>query len=214
MPKLKWLLPLGFLVLSPLLASDDVDLQFWNAYNWKFYKNDKLNLNLYVENRNRDDASISFGYFVGPTLRYKVSPNLGLGAAVKMIYLKTGDSGFNKWQRTELEATYKLNLVSRLKFDHRTRHEYFFRDVGDDFQRYRSRLRFNLPLKGSRLSSFGFSNEFFYDLRTDTFAVNRLVPVSLSFKLSKRFKLSTYYMWEHRRSGSRENHILGTTLSF
>ena len=194
------------------VSAEDSDNQLWDAFLWKLAQTQKTTISLYGEHRNSDDGHVAFGYFVGPVVRHKVSAGFTLGAAVKQIYLKT-NPGFREWQRTELEATYKLSL-GPATFDHRNRHEYFFRDAGADFQRYRSRLRLHMPVAGGRIKGLAMSNEFFYDERTRAFEINRFVPASITYKLGGKITIDTYYMWEHRRTGSVENHIVGNTLYF
>ena len=199
-----------FLVSSAFIQADD--LQYWAAFNWKLFQRNDLTVNFYSEMRVRDDVNQAFGYFFGPTFRYKVMSRLTVGGGAKMIHFK-GGAGFARLQRYEAEATYNFN-VGKLRFDHRNRYEYFRRETASNRPRLRSRFGMRLPLNKGRLKRFFCSFEYLYLPKTHQTQAYRFVPAGISFSVSKDVSLSAYYMREHQFNGSVDNNVLGTTLSF
>ncbi|CAM2006649.1 DUF2490 domain-containing protein [Acanthopleuribacter pedis] len=204
------LLGTAFFSLPALAQSDG---QLWLSTSKSLYRSGNLSFKFYGETRLQDDGTDALGHFFGPTVSYRVKPWLNLGGAVKMIHFKSGDS-FAKIRRPEIQATLKFKLLDRLSYSHRNRYEYFSREGRDDTERLRSRLNFSIPLKHPSLSKIYFGNEFFYRPDTGEWERNRLVPFGLTFKLPRKQSLSLFYMLEHIRRNSHDNHTLGINYSF
>ncbi len=195
----------------PILAQSDG--QLWLSTSKRLYSSGNLSFKFYGETRLLDDGTDAFGHFFGPTVSYRAKPWLTLGGAVKMIHFKSADN-FAKIRRPEVQATIHFKLLDRLSYSHRNRYEYFSREGRDDTERLRSRINFSIPLRNSSISKIYFGNEFFYRPDTGSWELNRLVPIGLTFKLPRKQSLSLFYMIEHIRRNSLDNHTLGVSYSF
>lgn len=202
----------AFASSTAVLAQSDT--QAWLAGSKNLLKNEKLSINFYFETRVREDLSQAYGYFFGPTVAYKIKPWLSLGGSVKMIHFKSGDQGFAKIRRPEIEFTFSQKLTQRLHYAHRNRYEYFSREGRDDNVRLRSRITLSSPVRYGAMTGLYFSNEFFYRSDRDEWERNRLIPIGVNFKINKKQKLKLFYMIEHVRRGSIDNHCLGVFYLF
>ena len=212
MSKFLYLWLFFFVSLLPSMGNDD--FQLWGAFTKKLYTADNYKFDFYGETRVGDDGQKAFGYFFGPRFQYTGHRFLMLGLAAKFIHFKSGDSGFAKTQRFEGEAGLKFNFLKVWNFQNRNRFEYFRRENRADKTRIRSRLKFTRRTKGLAIDKIFMSNELFYEPKISEFTENRFVPFGAVFKVTRGVSMDVYYMWEHIRANSQENHILGTTIYF
>ena len=197
------------------IAVANDDYQAWASLDKKLYSQGPFTLSFYTEVRLREEGHQAFGYFFGPRVQYRIKKYLAVGGAAKMIHFKGSGSGFARLQRYEGEATFNFKLAPRFSYAHRNRYEYIRREAGANSERWRSRIRFTVPVKGTRLvNKFFFGNEFFYDLRNGNFTENRIVPIGAGLKTNSKVSCSIYYLIQDSRSSSSNNHVLGTALSF
>lgn len=205
---------LTFVFAGGSAALAQSDTQAWLAASKSLVKKDKLGINFYFETRVREDMSQAYGYFFGPTISYKVKPWLSVGGALKMIHFKSGDQGFAKIRRPELEFTFSHKLTQRLHYAHRNRYEYFSRVGRDDNERLRSRITFSTPARHGALTGLYFSHEFFYLPETGKWERYRTIPLGFNFNVTKKQKLKLFYMLEHVSRGSVDHHSLGVFYTF
>jgi len=212
MSKFLYLWLFFFVSLLPSLGNDD--LQFWGAFTKKLYVTENYKFDFYGETRVGDNLSDPFGYFFGPRFQYTGHRFLMLGLAAKFIHFKSGDSGFAKTQRYEGELGVKFNFLDGWNFQNRNRFEYFRRENRADKTRIRSRLKFTRRTDKLGIGKIFMANEFFYEPKISEFTSNRMIPFGVGFKLTKDISMDVYYLWEHIRSSSQENHVLGATFYF
>ncbi|MBO1317687.1 DUF2490 domain-containing protein [Acanthopleuribacter pedis] len=197
----------------PLWATDDGHA--WLITTTKLYQKDRLKLGFYYDQRMRNDGSRVFGYFYGPTVSYQTNLSwLQVGGGLKFMQVKSGDSGFALVRRPEVEFSLQFKMAGAWRYSHRNRYEYLSRKGREDNDRFRSRPRFTRSFKRGPVAKFYADTEWFYRPDDGRFERNRLVPVGITWRTKGRVGISSFYMWEHIRGGSRNNHILGTSLSF
>lgn len=191
----KILIAATLLAAATVQAAEDGDWQTWNFASVKYLDTEKLDLVAVGQFRLRDDFS-EFSHFT-LSQRVQFDPRPWLGLSLNYTYLHTlpaSADDFVDIHRPEFEITPRWHLLG-LDWELRNRLELRYIEGVDEVRpRLRHRLQGTLPLTGmGKLSALIFSNEVFYDTTLDRISENRLLPLALSFKLSRHATLTTGY---------------------
>jgi hypothetical protein len=216
----KWLLfvfLIGILGKIHFLMSADTQywqrifITHWKNDQWKFYS--QLQFRFY-------NLPKHFRYsLLSPSLRYRALPWLDFELHYSWIESRTTPhEPLFPTHRLEFEINpfFKLNSCVTLYF--RNRYELIKRHGTNKLHStLRNRIKFELTFKNkSKLEIGAFHNETFYNLITDEFFENRLVPIELTYKLNKSLKISPYLMARTLRNTEgywRTALVFGTNLN-
>jgi Protein of unknown function (DUF2490) len=201
---------------SPVFASDE--FASWQALNLKYLDTRYVDLVFYGEVRESFEPSRYGGYLLSQQMKFALHPNLGGGINYTFISSPARKTDhLQDTHRAEFELTPQFKLGDGVEVNTRQRLELrWVEGQAGVSERSRSRLQLDFPMHDlGRLSSVYVSGEIFYDYTQHQFTESRIVPVGMTFRLSKKTSLSTFYMLQELRSGQQwyNRHILGTTLS-
>jgi hypothetical protein len=197
-------------------ASDE--FASWQALNLKYLDTRYVDLVFYGEVRESFEPSRFGGYLLSQQMKFALHPNLSGGINYTFISSPARKTDhLQDTHRAEFELTPHFKLGDGVEVNTRQRLELrWVEGQSGVSERSRSRLQLDFPMHDTgRLSSVYVSGEIFYDYTQHQFTESRFVPVGMTFRLSKKTSLSTFYMWQELRSGQQwyNRHILGTTLS-
>ena len=206
-----------------LCAEHDGDIRYWQTLAFNFHENEDWRFKGLVQTRLFDDADFLGAYLFVPTVEYKLSDQVDIGAT----YLHQGIRGECTDAYTMLNI-YWLHATSRWKINDKMgftmRNVLAYRDyengVYADYWLTRNRFALGYTIEEmGRLVASGISAELFYDLEEGYLSEVRTVPLSLTFRLTDQVKLTLYGMVQSKNyctKGSDWEHayVLGQTLSY
>ncbi len=176
------------------------DFQLWLASSVSGSTAIKLDWDVEVQQRFRNNASMYDQFQVEPGLAYSPFSFLKIGVGYRYIYRLSSKQQYEVKQRMRVDVRLKQN-VDRFSFRYRTRLQYGFEDFSTEewlgsnalIQRHLLSLRYDIF--GSRFSpEIGW--EFYHHLNKPggaMFTKNRFV-VATAFRLSYRSELEAYYI--------------------
>lgn len=207
-------------ITTSLHAEFDGDVRLWQTLGINFYENDSWRVTAGAQSRLFDEGKFLGAWLVFPTVQYKVHPNVDLGATYlyENIRGECGDD-FTKLHIFWLHVSPHWQLNERTKFS--MRHLLGLRAIEGSDDYYISRHRFNLDyqLKDyGRLVGVGASTELFYRYDDHRLFENRLIPLSLKFRLTDRSSLTLYGMAQSKRytdcSDWETAYVFGQSISY
>lgn len=194
--------------------------EYWQNGIWTQAKNNVFRLYAVVELR-ANKMSKFYHLKLGENIAYHALPNLDLELHYSYLYTKSfGASSFKNRNRLELEINPSAPISDAALVKWRNRLEWI-KVQGDSkiytVFRHRTAIIFSLENWG-KLTSFRMSDEVFYDFAANKFTQNRLIPMQLSFALSKHTSLDVFFMIRRVFSfGLNQwygSYILGSEFSF
>lgn len=211
---------LAAVLLSPGSCTKAVavdDFQTWQWLTVRVWKTNNFRLLLYGDNRMADTSGRQKLFILGPRVRYRLNPNLTLGAGY--LFLDAQNLTTGTWRhehRFDAAITPRFELSENTSLQFRNRLETRWRERADSVA-YRSRHRLQLR-RDARLGpieAIYCNNEFLIDYDQGRFNENRLIPAGVEFRVHQRSTISLFYMLQsvRRTTGQWDaNHILGTHL--
>jgi hypothetical protein len=210
----------GFLVKPAAQAEFDNDIRLWQTVSVNAFENDSWRITASGQSRLFDEGKFLGAWLLFPTVEYKASPNLNLGATYLLEDIRS-DCGtdYGRLHIFWLHASPHWQLSEHLKFS--MRHVLGLRTVESSEDYWISRHRFGLDYKLTncgRLIGIGADTEVFVRYDTDEIFENRFVPLKTTFKLTDRAKLSLYLMAQSKRGIGRSDwetaYVFGQSISY
>jgi hypothetical protein len=199
------------------------DSQYRSEVYLKLFDEGWVNFTVWGQVGFSDSTPNPSRYMFGPKLAFNPWEHWTFGVNYSYFekqtyYPKLDDFRPLSEHRAEFEIDNHWDLNERVELNLRNRLEQrWFIETGATDLRSRHRAEFVFPLKhcGSLTALFS-SAEFFYDWDNNRNSENRVVPLGLTFKLSERLSLKTFYMWQsiHQVQNWTQSHVLYTQLYF
>lgn len=210
---------LQFLSFSYAMASN-WDIEYWQYFNWTNFKHQ--NFQLYTTAELRANKDISTFYYVNAceNFAYQACLWLDLEAHYCFVYSKNrGSSIFTTTQRAEVEINPHFTLQSGINIKWRNRLTFNKKQRTQLVYLLRDRLRIEVPIDNcGNLISYSCSNEVYYDFNISKLTQNRLIPLSLTFQLSRNTTLEAFLMIRNFYSPTSEQWyrsiVLGSEFGF
>lgn len=206
---------------GPLRAEDD--FQYWSQLSLKVLDTKKVDWIIFSEGQFKNDAEDTNLYFISNRFKYDFIDHLSLQTNHTYLQSKrntpsAGRALFYTQHRLELEANPYWDVGDWLKITNRNRVEFrWIEDQGSANTRLRHRWQFAFPIKEKLpLKSVYFNSEFIYNHHEHQYEENRSTPLGLSWRLTDKASLDTYWMIQSKRVNRDSwlsNQIFGTTLS-
>lgn len=213
---------LVLLFAGALSAEHDGDMRYWQTLGLNCYENENWRFKLAAQTRLYDDANFLGAYLVMPSVEYKLHPNVDL--ATTYLYEGIRNSASDDFTMLHIfwvHANWKWKLADDLSFAMRNVLGWrsFECAALEDYWITRNKFALSYAVDGPwRLVGVGVNTEVFYNFKEGIVCENRAVPLSLTFKLTEKAKLSLYGMiqsvnypaangWEHAT-------IFGQTVTY
>ncbi|WP_269524029.1 DUF2490 domain-containing protein [Coraliomargarita parva] len=206
--------------LPSLKAEFDNDVRYWQTVSLNLHEDEDWRVTMSGQTRLFDDAKFLGAWLLLPTVEYKMHPNFDVGATYLLEDIRSdcGDE-YGRLHIFWLHVSPHWQLTDDLKFS--MRHVLGYRAVESSENYWISRHRFALSYKLENMGplvAVGASTELFYNYETDHLFENRLVPLSLTFKLTDQMKLSLYGMAQSKRAQGCQSwqtaYVFGQSLSY
>lgn len=180
------------LTLSTLHADE-----WWAWSNLEMWKQKPWSGALFLGNR-LDTEDGAYVQIASPRVKYQLLPWLETGVGLSLLSIENTKTNDRHWQeRPEFELNPKFDLSPSLRLEWRNRMEWRKND-GEDFTTHRTRHRlqlgWTLPQPVGPVTRIFASNEWLVDLQRHKLGENRLIPLGVTFKLSKNSDLDLSYM--------------------
>ncbi len=212
-----WKLWLAAVVAMGALAAqgyDDGDWQFWNTDSVEYKLHPALRAKAETEFYFGDDMSEWFYRHMDLGVSWKAAGWLEVGANYRYIEEKKSGEWMHE-DRPHVSLTLSRTF-GPVSVSDRNRFEYRIREAGDDFWRYRNRLRVGAAQGWTRFQFQPYlDDEVFYDFNEHERNQNR-VSAGLSARWTGSFKTDLYYMLQSSlKSGDWiDANIAGLNLKF
>jgi hypothetical protein len=134
---------------------------------------------------------------VSPRFKYRARPWLELGAGLSMLRIeREADGSFDDQVRPELEVSPIVRLGEHWTMHLRNRAEMRWDEwEGEPRPRLRHRVQLTRKLDDwGPLAAFYFSDEWLVELDRGDWMENRLIPVGLTFAVTKQVAVDLFYM--------------------
>ncbi len=211
----------GMLVLFLLGGGDarcaDAGNEMWNWFNLDVWSNKRWRAHLYLDSRTAQHRG-SYIQLASPRLKYRLHPNLELGAGFSLLHIERGDTNdFFPQPRSELEINPRWLVGEHWQFHLRNRWEMRWNDW-EGKPRHRSRHRVQIAYEIAKtgiLKGFYTNNEWFVEYDRDAWTENRWTPIGVSLRVGEKTTLHLFYMQRsfHGSGAWTHDHIGGSFFS-
>lgn len=193
-------------------AYDDGDWQFWNTDGVEHKLDDRFTVKAEAEFRFGDDMSDFYYGQIEAGVAMKATDWFEAAALFRHVEEKKA-AGWMEENRPAIDGTFSAKLAG-FKISDRSRFEYRIKEGGDDFWRYRNRIKVDAPWKWTRFKLQPYvSDEFYVDFDANEINQNR-ARAGIGATLAKNLKGDLYYMLRSDRKNGEwsATNILGLAL--
>jgi hypothetical protein len=211
----------AFAIAVPVAHGEfDDDVRLWQTLGITFHDGENWRVTGHAQARLFDEGKFLGAWLLFPTVHYKAHSNLDIGATYLFEDIR-GEAGddYTRLHIFWLHASPHWQINEDWKFA--MRHVLGLRAVesGDDYWISRHKFGLSRKLKSTGpLVAIGASTELFYDYDDDRLFENRFIPLSATFKLTDRAKLSLYLMAQSKRYANRSDwetaYIFGQSVGY
>jgi hypothetical protein len=211
------ILLLGFVVRPPTGRAAD-EWATWQLLSLKYLDTRNFDLVFYGELRSSFKPSRFGGYLLSQQVKLDLLPNLGAGVNYTFLSLPSENSDeLTDTHRAEFELVPRFKAGNWLEVSARQRLELrWLEGRRGPSERTRHRLQLDFPVHcAGRLRSVFLYDEVFYDYTQHRVTENRITPIGLDFRLTKKMNFSVFYTLQELRAGDGwyNRHVLNTMLS-
>lgn len=198
---------IAMVALGPLLwagaTSRADDTQYRSEYYLKALDTKYVDVTAWGQIGISDSTPNPSRYQIGPKVAFDIFEYLSFGVNYSYFQKetpipKTDDFEPRGEHRAEFEVNPHYTFTNGVQLNLRNRWEHrWFIDSGSVNDRSRHRLEIVVPVKRMGPLAEVFSQiEVFYDYDRELNSEERIVPLGLTFKLARKVKLKTFYMWQ------------------
>lgn len=214
----------GFILLLLLstchLHGSEWYSEYWQKLLWTMWENDSFAIRTFMRYDTANHYKSWRAVQINEQFAWKASDDLTLELHYAYLHNRSivAHSPWRWQNRIELEANRKFHPSCH--FEIRTRNRLEIRRVENEpktLYTFRQQTMLFFPIENAgRLKAYSFYNEVFYDISTSRFIQDRLYPIQLTFALSDKVQLESFFMIRFFLHSDvwKKSAVLGTQFAF
>lgn len=206
------LILINMLLVSPSVAFENGDLQFWNTESIEKKVNDKLRIKVEEELRIGGNMSVLYYEHTDLGVKYNVTRGLDVGLNYRQIYEKK--AGRWKGENRPYGEVILKEAWQNMEITDRNRLELRCGEGRTPKWRYRNKFSVSSPWKLTKFHINPYAaDEVFVDFYGNQLTRNRLY-LGLKAKWLKQLKTDVFYLWELNKNNSEwtYNNVIGLKI--